>query len=207
MPSYNPFSPDDYNARRLNSARDALVLGLDTALLRMQETLADITEDEYIWHPFSEAECTTDDALPDDQKRLWTVRERNGGFTYDYADETRLPPPFTTIAWIMTHIAHTAAMYFYCVKSGKGVDEAFGWGDLPTYGTQAQTKQYLFEVMGEVRAYLLTLESDAELNKITPKPSWEMRPTYLNIWGGCIEHAIQHAMQIAVRKERIRAGY
>ena len=207
MPDFNPFDPNDYSARRLNSARDALVLGLDTALLRMQETFADITEEEYYWHPFSEAERLADDTLPEDEKRLWTVRPRNSDFTYDYADTTLDPPPFTTISWIMTHIAHTSAMYFYCVKSGKGVDETFSWGSLTTYGTLAETRDYTYSVTHEVREYLLGLESDETLNKMTPKPSWEMRPTYLNIWGGCIEHAIQHAMQIAVRKERIRTSY
>ena len=58
--------------------------------------------------------------------------------------------------------------------------------------------------------YLLSLDedsTDAELNNLTPAPWGEMRPTYLNLWGGIIEHALQHAMQIAVRKERIRANY
>jgi hypothetical protein len=71
-------------------------------------------------------------------------------------------------------------------------------------------KRYIFEVLSEARAYLVSIpEEDVhrELNKPTPAPWGEMRPTYLNVWGGVAEHAIQHAMQIAARKDRIRYGY
>jgi hypothetical protein len=66
---------------------------------------------------------------------------------------------------------------------------------------------YLSAVFTEIRAYLQDLPAeqiDAELNRPTPAPWGEQRPTVLNIWGGIIEHAIEHAAQIAARKERIR---
>jgi hypothetical protein len=62
-------------------------------------------------------------------------------------------------------------------------------------------------VVFDARHYLTalneTLASD-ELNTFAPAPWGEMRPTYLSLWGGIVEYVIQHTMQIAVRKERIR---
>ena len=69
---------------------------------------------------------------------------------------------------------------------------------------------YLFSVLTRVRDYLVCIPEEEvyqALNRLTPAPWGEMRPTYLNLWGGIIEHGIQHAMQIAVRKEHIRCGY
>jgi uncharacterized damage-inducible protein DinB len=203
----DPFSPEDYQSRRLRTSRDALTLGVDTALLRMQETFHDITEQEYNWEPLSGDDQSQDLLLPANEKRVWRVFEQNGIYSYDYSLEVRSPSPFTTIAWIMNHIAQTADMYLYCITTGKPEGAEKTWDDLPVYGRFSEMRDYAFRVFLETRAFLTSLDeeqSDYEVNKLTPAPWGEMRPTYLNIWGGIIEHGIQHAMQIAVRKEYIR---
>jgi len=69
---------------------------------------------------------------------------------------------------------------------------------------------YLFKVLASVHDFLLAIpaiQANHELNKLTPAPWGEMRSTYLNIWGGIIEHAIQHDMQINMRKDHLHYGY
>src|SRR5688572_22265046 len=115
----NPFSPEDYLSRKMLSPRDALLLGVDTAVLRAQETLIDITQEEYNWEPLSAEERLYDVGLSAKIKRVWRVFPANEAYTYDYDDRNPDNPAFTTIAWIMNHIAGTAEMYLYCIKTGK----------------------------------------------------------------------------------------
>jgi hypothetical protein len=169
----------------------------------------DLTEAEYHWEPLAESERQHDMTLSVDKKRVWRVFQENGAFTYDYGGD-RNPPAFTTIAWIMNHIAGTADMYLYCVTTGKEVGDERTWLDVPVYSTMSETRAYIFRMLQNTRDYLLSLderEATDALNKLMPAPFGEMRPTYLNLWGGIIEHTIQHAIQIAVRKERIREGF
>ena len=101
-------------------------------------------------------------------------------------------------------------MYLYCVKSGKAVGEEKTWDDLPVHSNFTQMRQYAFRLFHDVKDYLVGMDEhyvSYELNKFTPAPWGEMRPAYLNLWGGVIEHALQHTMQIAVRKEYIRERF
>ncbi len=40
---------DEYTEKKVASARDVMLLGLDTAEHRIAETIADISEEEYNW--------------------------------------------------------------------------------------------------------------------------------------------------------------
>jgi len=206
----DPFSPGDYQFRKILSARDALLLGVDTALLRASETCMDITEEEYNWEPLSESERLQDIGLSAETKRVWRVFRVGSTYVYDYAFRNADAPAFTTIAWIMNHIAQTADMYLYCIKTGQPAGEELTWDDLPVYSNLSAMRDYVFRALQTTRDYLLALEESEiydHLNKLTPAPWGEMRPTFLNLWGGIIEHALQHTMQIAVRKERIRQRF
>jgi len=206
----DPFSPQDYRFRKILSARDALLLGVDTALLRASEACLDITEEEYNWEPLSESERLQDIGLSAETKRVWRVFPLGGTYVYDYASRHADNPAFTTIAWIMNHVAQTAEMYLYCIKTGKPEGEAVTWDDLPVYSTLSAMRDYVFRALHAARDYLLALEESESydpLNKLTPAPWGEMRPAFLNLWGGVIEHALQHSIQIAVRKERIRQRF
>ncbi len=205
-----PKSPQDYRAGGIHSARDMLLLGLDAGQWSLQGTLADLSADEYEWEPLPAGERPADRRLPPGRKRVWRVFEQNGAWTYDYTPEVLAPPPFTTIAWIMNHTAQTADMYLYCVRTGLPEGSDRSWDDLPVPAHLAAMKDYLFEALAQVREYLFSLNERSgpvELNKPTPAPWGELRPAYLNLWGGVIEHVLQHGMQIAARKDRIRYGW
>jgi hypothetical protein len=186
---------------------DVLLFGLDSGARGLRETIADISEDEYHWEPIPSVDQASDRLLPPNLKRVWRVFQQEGVWMYDYTPEALDPPPFTTIAWIMNHIAQTADMYLYCIKTGKPEGEDRRWEDLPVPSSCEAMSRYIFEVLNIVQKYLVSIPEkyiQRELNKLTPAPWGEMRPVYLNVWGGIIEHVIQHSMQIAVRKERIR---
>ncbi len=193
----------------IRSSRDVLLLGLDTGERDLRQTIADITEEEYHWEPIPASEQPADQILSPGQKRVWRVFQREGTWVYDYTPEALTPSPFTTIAWIMNHIAQTADMYLYCIESRKpeGVDRC--WDDLPVPSNCQEMSSYIFQVLSRVRGYLVSLpvkSINRELNRRTPAPWGELRPTCVNIWGGVIEHVIQHSMQLACRKDGIRCG-
>ncbi|MBL8120805.1 MAG: hypothetical protein JNJ78_25015, partial [Anaerolineae bacterium] len=57
------FGADDYLTRKMETAQDMLLLGIDTAVVRANETLMDISEAEYGWDPLPAAERAADDVL------------------------------------------------------------------------------------------------------------------------------------------------
>ncbi len=194
----------------ISSARDVLLLALDDGERSLRKTLADITDEEYGWEPLPESERASDLLLPPRTKRVWRVFQQGGVWTYDYTPEELHPAPFTTIAWIMNHVAQSADMYLYCIESAKpeGVDRK--WEDLPVPPNRYEMGRYIYAVLARARDYLLAIPEERvllELNKPAPAPWGELRPVYRNIWGGIVEHVIQHEMQIGARKDRIRYGY
>jgi hypothetical protein len=206
----NPNLPQDYQSRQVKTARDALLLALDAAAIHTKSALDGLSDEEYDWEPLTSEEQRADLPLLPATKRVWRVYRGDRGWTYDYTPEPLEPPPFTTIAWIMCHVASTADMYLYCVRSRRpeGLDR--GWDDLPVPSTCREMAGYVFRALADARAYLIAIPEQQvilELNRPTPAPWGEVRATYLNLWGGIIEHTLQHSMQIAVRRERIRYGY
>ncbi len=194
----------------IRSARELLLFELNHAERNLRQTVAGISEEMYDWEPIPVIQRQADLLLPPETKRVWRVYASEGVWMYDYTPAQVQPPPFTTIAWIMNHIAQTAEMYLLCIKTGKpeGVDKR--WEDLPVPARLSEMSDYLFAVLASVRDFLLSIpavQAPHELNKRTPAPWGEMRPTYLNLWGGIIEHTIQHDMQINLRKDHICYGY
>jgi hypothetical protein len=172
----------DYRVTGIKSARDVLLLGLDVGERSLRETLADISEAEYHWESIPSSEQALDRLLPPQRKRVWRVFQQAGAWTYDYTPEALHPPPFTTIAWIMNHVAQTAEMYLYCVKTGKPEGVERRWEDLPVPASCEAMTGYIFEVLADVRDYLVSLPENhihRDLNKLTPAPWGEMRPAYL----------------------------
>jgi hypothetical protein len=179
------------------SSRDVLLLGLNAGLSSIHLVLDDVTAEEYNWEPIPLSERPRDQLLPAEKKKVWRVFQRAEKWIYDYTPEVVEPPPFTTIAWIMNHTAQTAGMYLYCITSGKPEGVERRWEDLPVPASFNEMRAYICSALAEGGAYLSSLSSEKinqELNRETPAPWGEMRPTYLNLWGGVIEHVIQHAM-------------
>jgi hypothetical protein len=194
----------------IKSALDMLVVTLESSGRRVQDAIDDVSETEYNWEPIPLSERTFDLSLEPEVKKVWRVFQRDGEWIYDYTPEVLAKPPFTTIAWIMNHVAQTGAMYLYCVKTGipEGVDRH--WDDLPVHSDFKTMGQYIYRVLDDTGEYLKSIplsQADTELNRLTPAPWGEMRPTYLNIWGGIIGHTIEHASQISFLKHKIRLGY
>lgn len=194
----------------IRSARDLLLFELANTEKNLHKTIADISEDAYDWEPIPMSERQADLLLPPERKRVWRVYVCEGVWTYDYTPAALRPPPFTTIAWLMNHIAQTAEMYLLCIKTQKPEGVVKRWEDLPVPPNLSGMSERLFKVLASVHDFLLAIpavQANHELNRLTPAPSGEMRPTYLNIWGGIIEHAIQHDMQINTRKDYIYYDY
>ncbi|TDO52075.1 ankyrin repeat protein [Kribbella sp. VKM Ac-2571] len=62
----------------------------DFAWQRLRNRVEGMTDDEYFWEPFD---------------GCWSVRETADGYAADWAWIPPAPPPFTTLAWRITHIA------------------------------------------------------------------------------------------------------
>jgi hypothetical protein len=79
-------------------SRVALLLAeMDEVYGRLRRRLEGLTDDEYRWEP-----------VPG----CWTVhRDRSGAWVIDYAEPDPDPPPFTTIAWRLVHLADCKVMY------------------------------------------------------------------------------------------------
>jgi hypothetical protein len=107
-------------------------------------------------------------------------------------------------------MAQTADMYLYCIQSGEAEGLERTWDELPVPANFASMCKYLDETLIAVQDYLTSIPEQPisdELNKLTPAPWGELRPTYANLWGGVIEHVMLHTMQISARKDYIRFGF
>ncbi len=206
----DPFLSENYRCTTVASAQDVVLFALAALVWQLKETLNGVSEDEYDWEPLSDSERITDARLPPEKKRVWRVYERDGKWSYDYALGDLTPSPFTTIAWIVNHIACTADMYLYCIQTGKTEGVERTWDDIPVPPSQAAMNLYALDMLTRVRHYLSSISQEeflVKLNELTPAPWGEQRPTWLNLWGGIIEHTIQHTAQIAAHKEEIRRAY
>jgi len=157
----------------IQSARDLLLFELNSAEQAIHKTLADITVEEYDWEPIPPTERPVDLLLPPEQKRVWRVYAREGAWLYDYTPEALHPPPFTTIAWILNHIAQMADMYLYCIQTAEPEGAGRRWDDLPVPANLRDMNDYLFDVIARVRDYLLCVpekDVDQALNQLTPAP-------------------------------------
>lgn len=62
----------------------------DFAWQRLRDRVEGLTDEEYFWEPFD---------------GCWSVRKGDDGYAADWAWIPPAPPPFTTLAWRITHIA------------------------------------------------------------------------------------------------------
>jgi hypothetical protein len=190
----------------LDPTREFIVLVLDSIKKEAAVTLKDISEEELHWEPLSAQESDRDRTLPAEKKRVWRVYFNGERWTYDYGGDIQ-PPAFTTIAWIMNHIAQTSEMYLYCIRSGKPVGAEKNWDDLPVFPDVSNLRNYIFQTIEDTLLWINTIpdgEFSSILRQKTPAPWGELRPTMQNLHGGVLQHALQHLMQIAVRLEYIR---
>ncbi len=113
-----------------------LTAEMDDACESLNHHLAGLTTEEFLWEP-----------VPG----CWTVHcGQNGHWVVDYAEPAPDPPPLTTIAWRLLHLAECKVMYH---------EYAFGerrltWEQLPVPHTVAQAVGWLKESHARLRGAL-----------------------------------------------------
>lgn len=154
---------------------------------RLLARLEGLTDDEYRWEPV--AGC-------------WNVRPSPavpGGWTVDYPDVAPDPPPFTTIAWRLLHIADGNSIYW---------EHAFGPGvrnftDLPPHGTAQGAIDYLAESQRPVTATLDELDDDA-LDELRPSHFGGERPARV-VFTVLVDEQLHHGAEVALLRDLYRS--
>ncbi len=193
----------------MDSARDMLLVALKSAQDQVRWAVGDLTQGETHWEPLSGREKQVDLGLPPEGKRVWRVSQQDGAWVIDYTPEPLDPSPFTTLVWIMNHIAMTGEMYLHCIRTGEPEGVSLRWDDLPIAGQVEPMRQSIYAMLAKTETYLNAIPAEgvtAVLNDLSPAPWGEMRPVYRNIWGGIIGHTLEHASQVAAIKHGIRTG-
>ncbi len=153
---------------------------------RLLRRLDGLTDDEYRWEPV--AGC-------------WNVRPSAtapGGWTVDYPGVHPDPPPFTTIAWRMLHLADGNSIYW---------EHSFGPGvrnftDLPPHGDAAGAIEYLAESQRPVSATLAEMD-DKLLDEERPTHfgvAWPAR----RVFAVLIDEQLHHGAEVALLRDLYR---
>ena len=165
---------------------ELLAAELDEAYETLSRRIAGLTDEEFFWQPV--AGC-------------WTVHPDEGGrWVVDYAFPDPEPPPFTTIAWRLVHVATCKVMYY---------EHAFGpgrltWDELETPHTVAGTVAMLQQGHASLRQALDGL-GDAELEEMRLTNWGERWPAWRIFWT-MIFHDLHHGAEIGCLRDLYRAG-
>jgi hypothetical protein len=155
---------------------------------RLDSRLDGLTDDELFWAPV-EAET-------------WSVRRDDSapsGWQIDYAWPVPDPPPLTTIAWRLVHLANGNWIYW---------EHAFGPGermfpDLAVPGTAAEARAYWRASRVPVTDWLATAR-DADLDEVRPSHDGEARSAGELVLVLTDEQA-HHGAEIGVLRDLYRA--
>jgi hypothetical protein len=146
--------------------------------------LEGLTDEEFSWEP-----------VPG----CWRVhQDEDGRWIVDYADPAPEPPPFTTIAWRLVHLAACKIMYH---------EYAFGlgqltWDALDIPHTAADAMAWLEEGHARLRGALVSL-NDADLEEMRPTNWGELWPTWRIFWA-MISHDLHHGAEIGCLRDLYR---
>jgi DinB superfamily len=154
---------------------------------RLLRRLEGMTDDEYRWEPV---------------EGCWNVRastDAPGGWTVDYPEVHPDPPPFTTIAWRLLHIADGNTIYW---EHAFGPGERTFW-DLAARGSADEAIEFLLDSQRPITASLDNLDDDL-LD--------EERPTHFGVtWPArrvltvLIDEQVHHGAEIGVLRDLYRA--
>jgi hypothetical protein len=153
---------------------------------RLLSRLSGLTDEEYRWEPFS---------------NCWNVRPSSdspSGWTVDYPEVHPTPPPFTTIAWRLLHIADGNTIYW---------EHSFGPGlrnfwDLAPHGDASGAIEYLTESQEPVTSSLAQLD-DEELEVLHPTHFGNPWPA-IRIFAVLINEQVHHGAEIGVLRDLYR---
>lgn len=161
-----------------------LAVEMEEAWQSLRPRLEGLTDEEFFWQP-----------VPD----CWTVRpDESGRWVVDYAIPNPDPPPFTTIAWRLVHVATCKIMYHeYAFGPGK-----LTWDTIEIPHTVADTIALLEEGHARLRTALDGLgDPDLEEMRLTNwGDSW---PTWRIFWA-MIGHDLTHGAEIGCLRDLYR---
>ena len=161
---------------------------MDEAWQVLRRRLEGLTDEEFLWEP-----------VPG----CWTARPIEGGrWTLDYEFPDPEPPPFTTIAWRLLHIASCKVMYHeYAFGPGQ-----LTWDELQLPHTAAQAIEWLEQSHRQLRNALDTL-SDGDLDEMRRTNWGDLWPTWEILWT-MVLHDLHHGGEIGCLRDlyRIRTG-
>lgn len=168
---------------------DLLATEMDKAWETLRRRLEGLTDEEFFREP-----------VPG----CWTVHpDESGRWVADYAVPDPDPPPFTTIAWRLVHIASCKIMYHeYAFGPGE-----LTWDELEIPHTVADAIAWLEEGHARLRAALDGL-TDADPSTSSGQALEEMRltnwgepwPTWRIFWA-MIHHDAHHGAEIGCLRD------
>ncbi len=158
-----------------------LLAELDEAWQSLLRRLEGLVDDEFFWEPVS---------------GCWTVRQDlEDRWIVDYADPAPDPPPFTTIAWRMVHVAACKVMYFeYAFGPGK-----LTWDKLEIPYTAASAVIWLEAGQARLRSALEGL-TDADLEEMRPTNWGDQWPTWRIFWT-MASHDLHHGAEVGCLRD------
>jgi hypothetical protein len=157
-----------------------------TASDRLEQRLAGMTDAEYFWQPAGDC---------------WTVHPTGGTpqrWTIDYDWPPPAPPPVTTIAWRMVHIANGNTIYF---------EHAFGPGvrtfmDLEPPHTASTATDYLTSSCSTIAAWL-ECATDADLPELRPSHLGPPRAAG-DVMCTLLDELVHHGAEIGLLRDLYR---
>ncbi len=166
------------------SATQLLATQMDEAYRFVHDRVQGLTDEEFFWEPMTDC---------------WTVRPgADGRWHADYAEPDPDPPPFTTIAWRLVHLAECKVMYH---------EYAFGparliWPEIDSAHTAADAiaelergQRLLVDALGGLT------DADLDAGRMT---NWgEEWPTWRVLWT-MIDHDLHHGGEIGALRDLYR---
>jgi hypothetical protein len=166
------------------TATELLAAQLDEAYQFVRDRVQGLTDDEFFWEP-----------VPG----CWTVRRGpDGRWSADYPDVHPDPPPFTTIAWRLVHVAECKVMYH---------EYAFGPAALtwPQIDSAHTADAAIAELERGQRLLVASLADMTDVELDAPRlTNWgEEWPTWKIFWT-MIDHDLHHGGEIGVVRDLYR---
>ncbi|SNT64214.1 DinB superfamily protein [Asanoa hainanensis] len=162
----------------------------------LRPRLDGLTDDEYAWEPVPDA---------------WTVRRGDDG--RHRADgpwpEPGTPPPFTTIAWRIAHVAvnfHTRVSTFFASnEDGADMSDPRHVPDLPADATGALA--FLDDVYGRWHTAIAALDADELARPLGPRGAYFAAEPMAALIVHVNRETMHHGGEIGVLRDLYRAGW
>ncbi|OZM72854.1 hypothetical protein CFN78_14150 [Amycolatopsis antarctica] len=142
-----------------------------------------LTDAEYFWEPV--ADC-------------WSLRPAGGGFRMDFAFETPEPPPFTTIAW---RLAHIAGHVFHLRANSHFGDGSYRMDNEDHPGTAAAALAYLDEQHHAWRDGLGAMDAEAWARPVGPAEGPYAERSYLTLVLHLNRELCHHGGEVALLRD------